>query len=201
MNESVDAIRQAHDNNLSVEGIIVNGRRDIEMLETVFENPSPLNDFIVKGDDSVVLTPQGPSFQFFYRNLARVTRGEWWFYPDTLSLDNYKKTLPSRDKYATSEANNREEEVHFQILYLARCYDIDGFADMFGTGDHEELHRLLFMRIAALDREKMPAERFLEIYNGPPHAQFNLEAVKRYLRNAKLLLVDLFRNTLHKNSS
>jgi hypothetical protein len=53
-------------------------------MYTMFTVSSPY-----AGTDTANVLP-GPSMNYFFQNVARVTRGEWWFYDNSDSLKDYK---------------------------------------------------------------------------------------------------------------
>ena len=155
---------------------------------------------VITTEDGMELgLPRGPSMVYFYENLARVLRREWWVYPTTISLEKY--TEKSKDN------SSREDEFFLEYLCFFLSHDIFGFvAERSKESGIEEgtVMDLLLKKspVAGIECDGMPMERFMELYHSmaPQFGDgiaYKLDP-KQYRKNMKAHTYNGFRETLHK---
>ncbi|KAL3903446.1 MAG: hypothetical protein SGILL_010444 [Bacillariaceae sp.] len=207
LDESLQLIQQTCENGSVFEDTQVNIRSDVNCFALAFQHPSPYRSLTVDDDEFPdSLSPQGPSIKFFYQNLTKVKQGHWWVFPDTLGLEAYRKKLGHKYGGAILEYNeNSSEAEQFRILYMTLCYDIDGFLDMIDPPSvRQEIRHTILRELIVRGEtkfEKMPAERFIEIYSHKEYFHDKFlppRAVKRYLNNVKTDVLAHCKEVFHK---
>jgi hypothetical protein len=172
--ESINVLLQTCQTELTIEGIKPNWSYDLRMLDFSICKERLFDE------SQCEIIPNGPSLKYFYRNLSQVKRGEWWFYPEIRGLHEYEE-----------EANT--EFMRFADLFTTLCYDIDGAASEF------VIH---FLKSVEYFGPKMPAERFLEIYEGiAANEGESVEILKQLSNNVKMSVLNHLRKKHSKPSN
>eukprot|EP00555_Chaetoceros_dichaeta_P011468 CAMPEP_0198262182 /NCGR_PEP_ID=MMETSP1447-20131203/10742_1 /TAXON_ID=420782 /ORGANISM="Chaetoceros dichaeta, Strain CCMP1751" /LENGTH=367 /DNA_ID=CAMNT_0043950337 /DNA_START=3 /DNA_END=1103 /DNA_ORIENTATION=- len=126
-------------------GIALSDEIDYRVLGLLVSNPTPLEGH------ELIKKHGGAQMEFFYKNIARVARGEFWFYDDA-DVDDAA--------YAVSKEVDLKEKHYFMLLCSLMVYNYVEMA-----------HNIKFGESSCVMRMKdenegvgMPASRFIEIY-------------------------------------
>ena len=206
--ESLDTVDRAHETG-TLEGTRLNYYLDYNFASQIFTQPlPPYSRFRVASNDAstdLFVSPQGPSMKFFYENLGRVLRGEWWFYRSTDSLEAY--TAKHRSDGSSYYLSSKVDWLYFVDLFHCLCYDIFGCVAEFAgesDSDREQLMNFLVensVATAAKDTmgAAMPSERFIELYKRlSKSGECGLHVRNRLKSNKKAETLKFFRDNLHK---
>ena len=158
---------------------------------------------VVTTNDGLELgVPRGPSMKYFYENVGRVLRREWWVYPTTVTLEEYNGRVKDELHQVFADYFFFTENICF---FLA--HDIFGFVAERSQESGMEAEALMGCLlkgplIAVAEQDGMPLEKFMEMYNS--------EAIRfdeknpdrsRNRSNSKISTFQRFRLAYHKKSS
>lgn len=194
--DSLEAVNRAHRTG-KLEGIYLSITLDYSAASICFQIPHPYPEVILYTEDQESeenfgrrIVP-GPSMKYFYQNFARVLRGEFWFYSNTVSMTTYLSQLGGRDDLDV-----------FSSLVCCLCYDLFGFMhkdQMPGMFEHSLIKNLEDEFGVA-----MPAERFIEKYKSQASCYFRRLNTReknernRLRSNQKAEALLFFRKHFHK---
>ena len=148
--KSLKAVDDAHSSSeetqLELYGTTLNDGIDYDILRR-----TTLRQSMMDVDGNIVDTGL-PSMQDFYMNLGRVTRGEWWFFPNA-----------EEAAYAEELNRGKEDGEHFRVLCHLMCQS-KGPVCQSMLNDGGTSGGVGFLETQNQTTLKMPASRFLEIY-------------------------------------
>jgi len=212
--ESLEVVDQAHETGNTIEGERRNFPYDyyvawgLSTTWTEVENPYPGVESGRSRSLSLLepdwVQPKGPSMIYFFQNLQRVLRGEFWFYSNT-DMSTYRATL-GVDFSPLLHAPPSTESDYFHELLRCLSYDIFGFVAEHEEGDsavllerilnHSDTHSKI--KAVAMGVE-MPAKRFIDLYKQPfPSLECDKNMRARYKSDKKVAVLQYFRDNLHK---
>jgi hypothetical protein len=173
---------------------------DYAFLQMFLERRSPFTGTEIENEIN------GPNMRIFYQNLARVVRGEWWFYPpsETLSLKEYDARL-RRLPHANIE---HEERVVFQDFMYFLAFDYVDYGKKSFAGcivpDDYVFNMICYTNNRSVAKRneqhlglKMPAKRFVSLYKGGS-LPGDLRGKKSAKRQWKGAVQVTFRKLFHK---
>lgn len=197
--ERLEQMLRQVDNALKINNGILHGLQlslymDHHVVAKQFENPVP----IVTPKDCGIENPitlKGPSMKFYYENLERIAKGEWWIFGNPVK---YNKRQPSQDHSAL-------ELVLFLSVAKFLMYDVVTYAkklnfdlstafDPFTTNPWMRCEALGVEMQLVLGR-KMSASTFLSAYHCLAKKRSDCRADQK---NHKAQVMQGFRKALHK---
>lgn len=185
--ESIDAIDAAHKTG-ELHGFQLNARWEYELTSAMFN--IPIFDEEGRRNHAESEVPAGPSMVFFYENLGRVMRGEWWVFDEPDSVHDY-------------ETKCEDHSMYCRCLGINLCYDYFGFAAAkYGVVDPAKVisisHGDLFKELGTVFGVKMPPQVFLECFKKAPERRTTTKDRARLRRHHEVRSLAAFRGQFHK---
>ena len=144
--------------------------------------------------------------KIFYKNLQRISRGDWWIHPKPDSILKYGRKVRHPGFFRLLPEHDKP---YFEAILRCLTYDLVGFENTFPEECRAEImHRTVKNSIVEKKRKElgatMPAQRFLEVYNEMnsfsyfSSSQEDAKETKWLKNNIKMQAFKTLREDFHK---
>lgn len=175
--ENLNDVNLAHER-VTTEGLKLNDRLDyhlcrmisVESLDGIFpsyvDHPVEAEGGDDEDNEPMLIAPDGPSMKIFYKNLRRISKGDWWIFPDPDSMDMYKQKVKKPGSYSLSLD---DDIAYFSSIVYSLTYDLFSFLEYFEEEARPSAMSLIiansrFIQAHETTGAVMPFQRFMYVY-------------------------------------